>query len=382
MTNTISDPEENDALSETQLPVGNTPTVSRDATADLPGYIRIRSGGYIKRRRIASTLLTDVMLYKKIDGTGDDFVVLKKAFTPTDIKDEDRQERRQNERERNFNDAYSWHKLRGETRKGLTCILGKQYLVLPWMQGCTVQDILDDTENLPNDTALHIGYKIARKVHEMHQKNIVHCDLKPGNVMLMPNGEVELLDFNISKIRDQRLGVKNKDNRPAGTPEFMPPEQWTEFHEHNPHGPISPLTDVYAFGHSLYAMVAGKMLVNKYGLGAQADHEQGLRPSQSRPDVLLGNFVDELEKIDDPQMQTILKKMLMSWQHNRASIEEIEELLHQECLRRGIDPDGPLFRKIDVAPDASIDTHSVVEGLHDAQKQRSRLSDRREKDAA
>jgi serine/threonine protein kinase len=78
------------------------------------------------------------------------------------------------------------------------------YLVMEYLDGCTLSDVLDEETRLPLDWVVDILEQICSAVHEAHQQGIVHRDLKPDNIWLEPNGlgayRVKVLDFGIAKL--------------------------------------------------------------------------------------------------------------------------------------------------------------------------------------
>src|SRR3954462_15786028 len=96
------------------------------------------------------------------------------------------------------------------------------YLVMEYLDGCTLGDVLAEEERLPLDWAVDILEQVCSAVHEAHQQGVVHRDLKPDNIWLEPNGlggyRVKVLDFGIAKLAE------------ASTPnlDFIEPAQQTE----------------------------------------------------------------------------------------------------------------------------------------------------------
>ncbi len=78
------------------------------------------------------------------------------------------------------------------------------YLVMEYLDGCTLSDVLDEETRLPLDWVVDILEQVCSAVHEAHQQGIVHRDLKPDNIWLEPNGlggyRVKVLDFGIAKL--------------------------------------------------------------------------------------------------------------------------------------------------------------------------------------
>src|SRR3954453_19077544 len=78
------------------------------------------------------------------------------------------------------------------------------YLVMEYLDGCTLGDVLAEEGRLPLDWAVDILEQVCSAVHEAHQQGIVHRDLKPDNIWLEPNRlggyRVKVLDFGIAKL--------------------------------------------------------------------------------------------------------------------------------------------------------------------------------------
>ena len=80
------------------------------------------------------------------------------------------------------------------------------YLVMEYLDGCTLSDVLAEEDRLPLYWAVDILEQVCAAVHEAHQQGIVHRDLKPDNIWLEPNGlggyRVKVLDFGIAKLAE------------------------------------------------------------------------------------------------------------------------------------------------------------------------------------
>jgi len=130
------------------------------------------------------------------------------------------------------------------------------FLVMELVDGTTLAERLERSP-VPLDEALAAGAQIARALDAAHGSGVVHRDLKPGNVMLTPNG-VKLLDFGLAKLRDGEYGdavdVSTKslthEGTVLGTLPYMAPEQ-VEGRE------ADARTDIFALGVVLYEMITG-----------------------------------------------------------------------------------------------------------------------------
>ncbi|MEJ3745931.1 serine/threonine-protein kinase [Actinomycetes bacterium KLBMP 9797] len=101
---------------------------------------------------------------------------------------------------------------------------------------------------VPPGDALRITAEVATALAAAHTHDLVHCDVKPSNIMLTPAG-AKVLDFGIAAAAGDQ-GRPGPDGLVVGTPAYLAPERFT-------HGEVSPAADVYALGLVLYRLLAG-----------------------------------------------------------------------------------------------------------------------------
>jgi serine/threonine protein kinase len=100
------------------------------------------------------------------------------------------------------------------------------YLVMEYLDGCTLGDVLAEEERLPLEWVVDILEQVSSAVHEAHQQGIIHRDLKPENIWLEPNRlggyRVKVLDFGIAKLAEADTGEgnltgqqQNENSKPA-----------------------------------------------------------------------------------------------------------------------------------------------------------------------
>src|SRR5829696_6403975 len=101
-----------------------------------------------------------------------------------------------------------------ETRDGRVA-----YLVMEYLDGCTLGEILEEEKNLPVSWTLDILEQVCSAVHEAHEQGIIHRDLKPDNIWLEPNQRggytVKVLDFGIAKLETQSSDSAFADFQPT-----------------------------------------------------------------------------------------------------------------------------------------------------------------------
>ena len=123
------------------------------------------------------------------------------------------------------------------------------FLVMELVPGEALSTILERDKILPASKVLHIVAQTAQALHAAHQAGLVHRDIKPGNLLITPDGTVKITDFGIARLADQV--PLTATGQVMGTVQYLAPEQAGG-------KPASPLTDVYSLGIVAYEALAGK----------------------------------------------------------------------------------------------------------------------------
>jgi serine/threonine-protein kinase len=125
---------------------------------------------------------------------------------------------------------------------------GTPFIVLEYVEGETLKDRIRRMGRLPVTEAVAYAIEIARGLHAAHERDIVHRDVKPQNVLLDEHGVARVTDFGIARsLRDEGLTA---DGRVLGTTDYVSPEQALG-HK------VTPQSDVYSLGVVLYEMLTG-----------------------------------------------------------------------------------------------------------------------------
>jgi tetratricopeptide (TPR) repeat protein len=122
--------------------------------------------------------------------------------------------------------------------------LGVHFLAMEFVEGRTLHDILQERGPLPAEEACNFIIQSCRGLQAAHERNIIHRDIKPGNLMLTPGGVVKITDFGLAKVYDEAAAQSTV----IGTPYFMPPEQFEGKAKDG-------RTDIYALGVTFYYML-------------------------------------------------------------------------------------------------------------------------------
>lgn len=125
---------------------------------------------------------------------------------------------------------------------------GQYYLVMEKVIGQSLKKVLADGR-LSQEEALRFVHMLLQGVTYAHNKDIVHRDLKPDNVMVRPDGRLQILDFGISRSTTANT-FETMDNSVLGTPAYMAPERFS--------GVANKNSDQYALGLIFYELLTGK----------------------------------------------------------------------------------------------------------------------------
>ena len=149
---------------------------------------------------------------------------------------------------------------------GYEIIEGRPSIVMEYVAGKSLRQILQERDHLSVDEALNITLQLCDALTYAHENGFIHRDVKPDNILVTPEGTVKLGDFDIAKITTgsalTRVGLR------LGTPYYMSPEQVRGQSD------VDARSDVFSVGAVLYEMVTGEVPVGHFG-----------HPSEQNPDL-------------------------------------------------------------------------------------------------
>jgi hypothetical protein len=126
---------------------------------------------------------------------------------------------------------------------------GSHYLVMEYVQGPTLAQVLAGRGPLPPAEAARIARQVCQALGAAHRAGLVHHDIKPGNILLDPAGRVKVTDFGLASANS--APVRRVDGEPVwGTAAYLSPEQARGL-------PTDARSDVYALGCVLYELLTG-----------------------------------------------------------------------------------------------------------------------------
>ena len=126
---------------------------------------------------------------------------------------------------------------------------GQHYIIMEYVQGGSLRDLLDQQPQLPLPRVLSIAIDVADALTRTHRLNIIHRDLKPANVLLAQDGSPRLTDFGLAFLDD---GANlTQSGALVGTLDYIPPEACQG-------KALDKRMDIWSFGVMLFEMLAGQ----------------------------------------------------------------------------------------------------------------------------
>ncbi len=129
--------------------------------------------------------------------------------------------------------------------------VSQPYIVMEYVAGRTLRDILREGRKILPERALEISSGVLSALDYSHRAGIIHRDIKPGNVMLTPSGDVKVMDFGIARAISDAASTMTQTAAVVGTAQYLSPEQARG-------ETVDSRSDVYSAGCMLYELLTGR----------------------------------------------------------------------------------------------------------------------------
>jgi len=159
--------------------------------------------------------------------------------------------------------------------------VAQPYIVMEYVAGRTLREVLNDGRKLLPERALEITSGVLSALDYSHRMGIIHRDIKPANVMLTPNGDVKVMDFGIARAVADVQNTMTQTSAVVGTAQYLSPEQARGEN-------VDARSDIYSTGCLLYELLTGRPpFVGDSPVAVAYQHvrEQAPRPSSVEPNI-------------------------------------------------------------------------------------------------
>jgi len=199
------------------------------------------------------------------------------------------------------------------------------FIVMEYVEGHTVRDILQDGAAVPIEEAVEITAGILSALEYSHQAGIVHRDIKPANVMITPTGAVKVMDFGIARAMADSAATMTQTHAVIGTAQYLSPEQARG-------ETVDTRSDLYSTGCVLFELLTGRPPFMGDSPVAVAYQHVGQAPQ--RPSELASDVPEVLDRI-------VLKALTKDREARYSTAAEFRADL--ETALRGGDVTAPLI---------------------------------------
>jgi TonB family protein len=126
--------------------------------------------------------------------------------------------------------------------------VGDDYFVMEHLEGKTLQAVIEERGRIDAEDAFRLFAPIADALDYAHKKGVIHRDIKPGNIMVLPDGRPKLMDFGVAKVESSNM---TKAGEVLGSPSYMAPEQIAGQE-------VTPLADLFSLAAVVYQALTGR----------------------------------------------------------------------------------------------------------------------------
>lgn len=123
------------------------------------------------------------------------------------------------------------------------------YIVMEFVRGETLKEYIEKHGHLPINTSIQIAFDIGEALESAHHNGLVHCDIKPHNILVTETGRIKVADFGIARAINSSATMK-EDKKILGSVHYFSPEQASG-------NTLDERTDIYSLGVVMYEMMTG-----------------------------------------------------------------------------------------------------------------------------
>ena len=196
------------------------------------------------------------------------------------------------------------------------------YIVMEYLRGTDLKSGIRSHGALDPKKVAQIGSQICGALSVAHKHEIIHRDIKPQNIMVLPDGNIKVMDFGIARAKNSHL---TQDNNVLGTAHYVSPEQ-TRGQD------LGPTSDIYSLGVVMYECATGRVPFDgddAISVALKQVNELPVPPSQVNPGV-------------DPALERIILKCMEKDAANRfQTADELRDVLNAYATGRAVEVAEP-----------------------------------------
>ena len=196
------------------------------------------------------------------------------------------------------------------------------YIVMEYLRGTDLKSGIRSHGALDPKKVAQIGSQISSALSVAHKHEIIHRDIKPQNIMVLPDGNIKVMDFGIARAKNSHL---TQDNNVLGTAHYVSPEQ-TRGQD------LGPTSDIYSLGVVMYECATGRVPFDgddAISVALKQVNELPVPPSELNPGV-------------DANLERIILKCMEKDPANRfQTADELRQVLNSYLAGRAIDVPEP-----------------------------------------
>ena len=197
------------------------------------------------------------------------------------------------------------------------------YIVMEYVEAHTVKELISDGTAVPINEAIEIVSGVLSALQYSHANHLVHRDIKPGNIMLTPEGKVKVMDFGIARALTDSQATMTQTNAVVGTAQYLSPEQARG-------ETVDERSDLYSTGVVLFELLTGRPPFK--GDSAVAVAYQHVEQIPPTPSSILSDIPDSLDRV-------VLKALAKNRDDRyRSAAEMLSDL---QRVARGMDVGAP-----------------------------------------
>ncbi|GGU20722.1 Stk1 family PASTA domain-containing Ser/Thr kinase [Nocardioides albus] len=220
--------------------------------------------------------------------------------------------------------------------------VAQPYIVMEYVAGRTLRDVLREGRKILPERALEISSDVLNALDYSHRNGIIHRDIKPGNVMLTPAGDVKVMDFGIARALNDAQSTMTQTAAVVGTAQYLSPEQARGEQ-------VDARSDVYSAGCLLYELLTGRPpFVGDSPVSVAYQHvrEHAQPPSAHDPSLP--------RELDAIVMKSLAKRVEDRYQSAQAMRTDIERFLAGRPVQATVPPS---FDQTQVAQNRAVDPY-------------------------